>query len=443
MQPRRFFSRKLRSKVDLEHVGRSGNIQTFYEAPTNDKGKDAPKWVDYAPPSLPQAKREKHEGAAIQIYKCRRESVGGDGFRIEKVRLQSPYLRKALRTTLEKYGIKYDSQEIYAESIRPHYGLFFALDQVAELAKTADDEVTRSHCGLLCSIIEEIFGDTLDNLEKLEEEGKITFDLLWTLFPPQSIFATLPDGQPPIAYRVKQIWQNKDQLKIKHETVVFDGFRYGTYSLNSSVYSFEGAVPVVAIPDCPFIDINRDTAMRARLIERGKKALEMQSIRYMVDKPPIKANDESASPWLKGQNHQRVIIDPYLYRLRRVKWFVKPLPGYNLQDEELDEELDEVDGEVGAKISKDTAGEGKQLKHSNAETNGPMRVDGRGRSQGVNGNSFCRHFLTNCYSQSNAQPSSNRGSETNQVRNGPQSACGSRIRGQSSDTVPQGSWILD
>lgn len=380
MLPRRFFSRKSRSKLDLEHIGRTGNIQTFYEAPsTNDK--DETKWVDYAPPSLPQAKRDKHEGAAIQVYKCRQESVGRDGFHIQKVRLQSPYLRKALRTTLEKYGILYDGQEIYAESVAPHHGLFFALEQVAELAKTADDEVTRNHCGLLCSIIEDIFGDVLDKLEELEAEGKITFDLLWTLFPPHSVFATLPDRQPPIGYRVKKIWQNKEQFKMKHENIIFDGFRYGTYSSYSRIYPFEGAVPIVAIPDIPYIDLSRDTAMRARLIERGKKALEMQSIRYMVDRPPINAGDEFASPWLKGQNHQRVIIDPHLYRLRKTKFWVKPLPGYNLQDEELDE--------VDAKTDpKDATTEKRQL---NGETDGLERAERRGRSQGVDGSNFRRH----------------------------------------------------
>ncbi|KAK0725863.1 P-loop containing nucleoside triphosphate hydrolase protein [Lasiosphaeris hirsuta] len=335
MLRRRFFTRNFRSKLDSEHIGRTANIQTFYEAP-NSSDKNDTKWVDYAPPSLPQAKREKLEGAAVQVYKRRDENsnVRRDGFQIQKVLIQSPYLRNALRDTLERYGIVYDRQDIFAESIAPHHGLFFALDRVAELAKTADDEVTRNHCGLLCSVIEEIFGDTVDKLEQLEEQGKITFDLLWTLFPQQSVFATQADSTPPLAYRVKSVTQDKNRLKMVHESILFDGFRYGTHTGVTRIYAFDGAVHTFSIPDLPYIDLNRDDKLRARLLERGKKALEMQAIRYMVEKPETNVADEFTSPWLRGQNHQRVIIDPHLYRLRKAQFILKPLPGYNIGDED-------------------------------------------------------------------------------------------------------------
>ena len=326
MNRRRFFLRNARSKLDHEHIGRAGNIQTFYEAPKTSE-KDELKWVDYAPPSLPQAKREKHEGAAVQVYKRRDENnVGRDGFKIYKVRLQSPYLRKALRDTLEKYGIVYEGQEIFAESVAPHYGLFYALDRVAELAKTADDEITRSHCGLLCSVIEEIFGDIIDRLEELENQGnKITFELLWTLFPPKSIFAMRNDGVPPLAFQVKTVDQDEWRLKLTYESVLFDGFRYGTYTFEYRVWRFDGAVPTINIPDFPYIDLSRDPALRARLIERGKAALELQGIRYMVYKPETTGSDEHTSPWLKGQVSKAICSDEedgtsHLWQLADASW---------------------------------------------------------------------------------------------------------------------------
>ncbi len=167
-------------KNNIDHVGQSNDIQTFFEAPGFNL--DDPKWVEYAPPSLPLAKKNKHARRGAPNLQAARHQREEDGFYAEQIRLQSPYLRDCLRDTLEPFGIKY-KDNVFAESAAPHRGLFFALDRIAELAKTAEDEITRTHCELLCRVTEEYFDDTLDQLEELEKEQKITYDLLWTLFP--------------------------------------------------------------------------------------------------------------------------------------------------------------------------------------------------------------------------------------------------------------------
>ncbi|KAK5657169.1 hypothetical protein OQA88_3226 [Cercophora sp. LCS_1] len=343
----RFFTRQKRNRANLEHIGRSNAIQSFFEGP--EWKVDDEKWVEHAPPSLPQAKKNKQEGAAVQIYKRRNLNLGHEGFYIYKVRLQSPYLRDALKETLETYGITWNKNDLFADSLTPHRGLFFALDKVAEIAKTADDETTRSHCELLCSVIEEIFDDDFDKLEELEKQDKITFKLLWTLFPEKSIYVIPYDGFPPRAYRVKSVVQTDDAIAVRVERIIFDGFRYGTAEYLDEAWRFEGAVPRHSIPGLRYLSLAKNPDLRALLIERGRMALEMQTIRYMKT-PDEQANNRT---WLKGEDHQRVIVDPYLFGERRGFQRITPLPGYNIKENEEAEEK-----EKGRKKEKHDDGDG-------------------------------------------------------------------------------------
>ncbi|KAK3322969.1 hypothetical protein B0H66DRAFT_473807 [Apodospora peruviana] len=279
----RFFTRQRRNRANLEHLGRSNAIQTFFEGPGFKESDE--KWAEHAPPSLPQAKKNKHEGAAVHVYKRRKPDQGHDGFYIYKVRLQSPFLRDVLKETLETYGVTYHKNHGFADSFMPHRALFFALDKVAELAKTAEDETTRNHCELLCSVIEEIFDDDFDTLETLEKEDKITFKFLWTMYPEKSIYVVPLDGVPPRAFRVKRVVQTDSLMQLRTESIIFDGFRYGTVEYLDRCPRFEGAVPRHEIPGLRYMNLTKNPDLRDRLYEQVRRRpteAEMQLNRRVV-----------------------------------------------------------------------------------------------------------------------------------------------------------------
>ncbi|KAK3385653.1 hypothetical protein B0H63DRAFT_473361 [Podospora didyma] len=342
---RGFFSRssRRRQKESIQHVGKSNNVQAFYEAPDFDE-KD-PKWVEHAPMSLPKVKKDKYEGAAIQTYQRRNPANKHESFYVDKIRLQSPYLREALEDTLEKYGLTW-KDDLVAESIAPHRALYFAHDYIAELTKTADKEEVRSHCELLCTVVEDVFEETVDKLEALEEE-MITYELLWTMFPEGSLWAEQNDSVPPKGLRVKKIDTHSTRLKLTTEIIHFDGYRYGTTEWEYRAYAFDGAVHISAIPGLPFIDLSQNHELRLRLLERGRRALELQSINYMTYKPNVPADDASMkNPWLREEEKQRVVIDPHLYRLRKRYLEIKHLPYYKRHDEENENEMEDESREV-------------------------------------------------------------------------------------------------
>ncbi|KAK1757003.1 P-loop containing nucleoside triphosphate hydrolase protein [Echria macrotheca] len=328
----RFFTRQRRNKPNSEHIGRSTAVQTFFEGPNFNESDE--NWVEHAPPSLPQAKKKKQEGAAVQVFKRKKRNWGHEGFYIYKVRLQSPLLRSALEETLKTYGVTYNKNDLFADSYEPHRALFFSIDKIAEVAKTTDDETTRSHSELLLSVIEEIFDEDFDDLEVLDRDDTITFKLLWTLFPEKSIYADAMDGLPPRGFRVKKVNHTFDSLQLQSETIVFDGFRYSTTQWTDDVARFEGAVsrnaiPGLAYPGLAYLNLDKNPDLRARLIERGRKALDMQTIRYM--KVPV--DPGTSSMWLKGKDQQRVIVDTYLFVEREEPFKdLEALPGYDIKN---------------------------------------------------------------------------------------------------------------
>jgi hypothetical protein len=86
------------------------------------------------------------------------------------------------------------------------------------------------------------------------------------------------------------------------EEVIFNGFRYGTIQYIDKLWYFEGAVPRNAIPGLPFLDLSKNPDLRTRLLERGRRALDMQTIRYM--KTVNTGSGEEKSMWLKGNVSQ-------------------------------------------------------------------------------------------------------------------------------------------
>ncbi|KAK3989084.1 P-loop containing nucleoside triphosphate hydrolase protein [Cladorrhinum sp. PSN332] len=323
-------ARKPRARA--EHLGQKSNIQTFFEAPNFKK--ETPQWVEFAPPSVPEVQKIKFEGAAIQLYKCRNPAgeKNEGGFFIQSIRLQSPYLREALEKDLIKNGIPYNDLP-YAESSSPHWGLFFIRDRLAEVIETTTNELTRDHCELLYSVVEEIFEDVLDELEASEMQGgdKISFKLLWTLFPPGHVFAMRSARQPPLAYKVKGLpWMDHDygQLKLRATYVMFDGYQFGTRETEFYHSDFPDLMPISAIHNIEHVNLSHNLELRARLLERGKKMLDLQTIRFMNFTPDKSARGKTFNGRSVDEEPQRVIIDPFLFRRRKKGHSITPLPGY-------------------------------------------------------------------------------------------------------------------
>ena len=280
----RFFKRT-KPKPLKEHYGRSVETKTFYEH--YDKDKNEWHWVEWAQPSLPEAKRLKFEGAAVQVYKIPEKDkeetktyANTRKYKIYSIRLQSPLLINALRSKLEEYGV--DVNETRAKIYAPCAVLFFERNHIAKLAQTHEDAVTREHLELLCKVLNEELGSILDESEALIEQGKITSDLVWTLFPPNSLVISKREGNSVdwggrIACKGKYIID----MNIPWECLEFDGFEFGFVQYTSKIDPYKGKKNIKDLPIYPLWAAQDADKLKDRFVKRGKKRLEYQAFHFV------------------------------------------------------------------------------------------------------------------------------------------------------------------
>lgn len=289
----RLFPKSIHNTPVGDHRGKDTSVQRLYEGGISENGRHIV-WNEWAPPALANPKKIKFEGAAIQLYHRYAQNKPGSvnephgnfsnvrEFYVSRITIQSPFIRSELEATFAKYGLEYDTNGV-AHSLWPHKALYFSRGMIAEVASTSNNGLAREHCQLLGTELENALADILDAIEDLRNTKEITFSLLWTLFPEGSIFATKHDNSI-IAFRVKQCSQS-NVLKLKCETIGFDGFRYGTTEYDIAVDCFEGRKSLDKIPDLPVYDLGGEETMRCYLLERGKKMLDFQHIHYVAHIP--------------------------------------------------------------------------------------------------------------------------------------------------------------
>ena len=246
------FFKRTRTKAVKEHYGRNVETKTFYEH--FDKDKNEWHWVEWAQPSLPEAKRLKFEGAAVQVYKIPEKDkeetktyANTKKYKVYNIRLQSPLLINALRSKLEEYGV--DVDETRAKIYAPCPALFFERNYIAKLAQTHEDSDTREHLELLCKVLNEELGSIIDESEALIAEGKITSELVWTLFPPNGLVVGKREGSSiDWGGRIARKEKYTTNGNVPWEYLDFDGFEFGFAQHISVINPFKGKKSITDLP---------------------------------------------------------------------------------------------------------------------------------------------------------------------------------------------------
>lgn len=282
----RSFQRPKEQKPSRDYVGRSATTKIFYQ-----NLEAGPQWVEYVPPALPDSRAAaSSEAAAIQVYKIEEldswNEPTGQYFP-ESVKIQSPFLRKELEPILKDYHV--DTQDdclIIKWPLRP---LYFERHRILELSQTVEDLNTREHLNLLCEVIADELGTVIDEIDELvTKEKKITHDLLWALFPQDSLvvapqldctqgccveeskYLNLPERSP-----VPRLFL----LYIRR--IEFDGYQYGFRYRTFQIPKFTGKKLITDLPIYPYTARENSDAFRERLVERGRRVLDFQSVHHM------------------------------------------------------------------------------------------------------------------------------------------------------------------
>ena len=168
------------------------------------------------------------------------------------------------------------------QSLLYHY--LSDLEECRQNPDAALDRSTLEHLDLLLNFIRTAYASTTERLGPLLEKDQITYDLLWTLFKPNTLayakcFGT---GQPRcVRYEFREEKTIRGGVKyfhVKARYLDFDGKVLGETSSEHAIEKFRGAKQITALEVFPLEYHPSEKHMRAHLTECGRKFLSMMDV---------------------------------------------------------------------------------------------------------------------------------------------------------------------
>lgn len=151
-----------------------------------------------------------------------------------------------------------------------------------ELAKEQKDNDLVFEIQAALQVISEDFAKDEENIQSLLSSGRITFETLWAIVPPNELVYTLDSLSEPCVYRAVDsgVWKNHDGTVVFYilgRMVDSDGKILGwTRSKTLEIPIFAGEKTITDLPVYPLRFHKASAQMRQKLIERGKRRIRLQ-----------------------------------------------------------------------------------------------------------------------------------------------------------------------
>ncbi|KAJ6013078.1 hypothetical protein N7522_003433 [Penicillium canescens] len=265
------------------------------------------------------------------IFTVRRKFNWENKYLETVVDIKSKHLRDALAKVMD--GVKGVSLVQEPAVVDPNM-LFLYLEEtrqyMKELKKQSRSEKKKkarkaaalkaAHLKVLIKYLDTDYADIKKTLYPLLEANTITFDLLWALFKPNTIAYTPTYSNPdePRAFKIEYAIKESSFMKgqwysVEGRYLEYDGKDYGFGSMSAEVESFKGARKITSLACYP-LQYHRDAeALRARLIERGKRFVALRGMNYRFHKG-MAFYKKKRSFVIKVNINGRVMIDPAIHR---------------------------------------------------------------------------------------------------------------------------------
>ncbi|KAJ5179240.1 hypothetical protein N7492_002450 [Penicillium capsulatum] len=265
------------------------------------------------------------------IFTVRRKFNWENKYLETVVDIKSKHLRDALAKVMD--GVKGVSLVQEPAAVDPNM-LFLYLEETRQYMKDLKRQsrsekkkkarksaaAKAAHLKVLVKYLDTDYADTKKTLYPLLEANTITFDLLWALYKPNTIAYTPTYGNSdePRAFKVEYAIKETSFMKgswysVEGRYLEYDGKDYGFGTISADVESFKGARKITSLACYP-LQYHRDSeALRARLIERGKRFVALRGMNYRFHKG-MAFYKKKRSFVIKVNINGRVMIDPALHR---------------------------------------------------------------------------------------------------------------------------------
>jgi hypothetical protein len=261
-------------------------VKTFYEAAEPIEGQF--NWSEIPPRQMSKRVAMKHDRIAIKVYRVKDHDKpvisGRHALKYHSIELQNHALISALKDIVKKEGVFLDVSEVarFTEPFRP---LYFCAEEIAALYKlTPEESPLKVQLLLLLKLMGDMFGATRNQVRQLQANNLISYKLAWTYFPKDSM-AYRPGKDCESVYKVvNTVYKTRPcpHLHVDAKEIVFDGTAFAWVKTEFVIPAWAGNQPITDMPVYP-LEFHKDPeTVKARMIERGKRALDYQSLHYCL-----------------------------------------------------------------------------------------------------------------------------------------------------------------
>ena len=163
---------------------------------------------------------------------------------------------------------------------------YSSLGHALEKHEESDNSELTRDIRVTIKFVEDHFADTLSDLKSMHSFGEISFNVLWTLFPPNTLsFTRNLFAEEDRVVRVKNT-QNKCKqdgsvyLAIECEYTAFDGTGFGVAQQELEIARYSGSKSITDLAVFPLSFYVDGERLWSRLIERGRKYIGLMKPTY-------------------------------------------------------------------------------------------------------------------------------------------------------------------
>ena len=274
-------------KESLAPVGSLGTAKNIYAGEEDDQGRYT--WLDKEPEDIEEAAENAITAQHALVVRNKKCFDSRKKLEIHSIVVQSPWLKKALGEILQGYpGVTCELDRLVFDApFEPFVHRWAELLEYRKKwagGKVFDlDTTMRDHVELLHGILKEELKDTIKCFEDYIQHGVITFQHLWTIFQPGAVTISKHEGTLS-AYEFRSGAYEKtncgNAYQLAIESIDWNGEGFGRYQGLVNLYQFRGTKKIKDLTALPLSFHPDREALKARLIQRGKKFEEYAGYHY-------------------------------------------------------------------------------------------------------------------------------------------------------------------
>ena len=202
---------------------------------------------------------------------------------LHSITVQSPLIKKVLHGTFKDFeGLNTQLKQLTFKA--PFHPFYYRWHRYEKLREHEQDQETKDHLDLLYPILSEEVMPHVEAMKDLTKNKVISFDYLWTIFPPGIEFYTKLDGQD----RLMKLTQNRYGANMGGEFFTLecryndcDGTRFGYLSSSVEIDKFEGVKKIIDLDAFPGHLHPNVKNLVDRLHARGAKLEQLNGFHHM------------------------------------------------------------------------------------------------------------------------------------------------------------------